>query len=136
LIEITRLLARQFRAMIRRCVPAGTGRGAAPTIVVHTGADGLRLQAQQPDVAVELHQPGLRDKAIIALPAKVLDDCQGARPSAVIVEPTGRGTVQVRWDDGGVPQTMEYDPSTSARRQRSQSCRRRSRPSVPVCWPR
>ncbi len=107
-IEITRALARQVRAVFRKAVPRSEGRGPRPPLMLHAGKDGLRIRAHHPEVAVEFHQPGTRPPDQIALPAEALDDFEGRKDDAVTLVTTEPGTVQARWDDSGVPQVREY----------------------------
>lgn len=60
MIEITRTLARQLRAVFRKAVPRSEGRGPRPPLTLHAGRDGLRVRTHHPEVAVEFHQPGTR----------------------------------------------------------------------------
>jgi hypothetical protein len=52
-IEITRALARQFRAVLRKLTPLHAGRGPRPAVVLHAGPDGLRLRAGYAQAALE-----------------------------------------------------------------------------------
>lgn len=108
MIEITRSLARQLRAVFRKALPLGWGRGPRPSLVFHAGKDGLRVQSHHPEVAVELHQPGARPVEVIALPSDALDDFEGRRDEVVTLENVEQGSVQARWDDGGLPQVRDY----------------------------
>lgn len=42
------------------------------------------------------------------MPPEALDDFEGRKDDAVTLEATEPGTVQARWDDGGVPQVRDY----------------------------
>ena len=115
MIEITRRLARQLRAVLRKAVPPGAGRVPRPPLVLHADPDGLRVRAQVPDVAVEYHQPGPRPPNTLALPSEALADFEGARDSDVTLEKVGEEAVQARWEDAGLPQVRDYravDPAT------------------------
>ena len=60
MIEITRALARQVRAVLRKSTPPGTARGHRPPLALHAGRDGLRVRGHHTEVMVEYHQPGPR----------------------------------------------------------------------------
>ncbi len=108
MIEITRLLARRLRTLLRRSAPAGASRSAAPPLVLQAERQGLTVRAQHPEVALQLHLPGVREPDVIALPGAALTDFEGAREVPVVLERTGAGMVQARYDDAGVPQVREY----------------------------
>jgi hypothetical protein len=109
-IEITRALARQFRAVVRKVTPLYAGRGPRPAVVLHAGPDGLRLRAGYAQAALEYRLAGPRPEEELALPAEALDDCAGAKDTAVLIEKVGSDGVQVRWDDAGVPQVRNFAP--------------------------
>src|SRR5438067_7321009 len=101
---MTRRLARQLRAVLRKAVPPGAGRRPRPPLVLYADQDGLRVRAHQPDVAVEYHQAGPRPTDTLALPSEALDDFEAARDTLVLLEQVGEGAVQAKWEDGGLPQ--------------------------------
>ncbi len=108
MITLTRALARQLRAILRKSTLAKVPRGLRLPFVLHADHDGLRLRNQQVDVAVEYHHPGACSPEVLALPAGALEDCEGRGDTPVTLESTAPETVQARWDDGGVPQLREY----------------------------
>jgi hypothetical protein len=107
-IEMTRRLARQLRAVLRKAVPQGAGRLPRPPLALHANPDGLRVRAHQRDVAVEYRQSGTRPADTFALPGEALDDLEGAREAVVLLEKVGEGSVQARWEDAGLPQARDY----------------------------
>jgi hypothetical protein len=107
-IEMTCRLARQLRAVLRKAVPQGAGRVPRPPLVLHAGPEGLRVRAHQRDVAVEYQQPGTRPADTFALPGEALDDFEGARDAMVLLEKVGEGSIQAKWEDGGLPQVRDY----------------------------
>ena len=58
MLAITRALARQLQAVLRKSVFARTPKGIRPPVVLQAGPDGLRVRARHHDAAVEYHQPG------------------------------------------------------------------------------
>jgi hypothetical protein len=106
-IEITRPLARQLRAVLRKCAPPGSPRGSRPRLTLHCDGKGLRVRAHHTEVLLEYHQPGPRPPETITLPGEALDHFEGRTDAVVTLEDVGAGTVQARWDDG-VPQVRQY----------------------------
>src|SRR5262249_4325450 len=92
-IEMTRRLARQLRAVLRKAVPSGAGRVPRPPLVLHADREGLRVRAHQRDIAVEYQQPGSSPDETLALPGQVLDDLEGARDAVVRLEKISEGGV-------------------------------------------
>jgi hypothetical protein len=60
-------------------------------------------------VAVSYQEPGRFTSDELDLPITFLDDCQGCRDDAVILEATDDKTVGVRWSDSGIAQTAVFD---------------------------
>jgi hypothetical protein len=108
LIQLTRSLARQLRAVLRNSVLAGANRGTPLTIACCTGQQGLTIRAQGAEVGVEYHQPGELPPDSIRLSGEALDDFNGTKSTPVILENAAKNTVQARWDDAGVPQLKDY----------------------------
>lgn len=108
MIQITRSIARQFRAVLRRSAPSGSPRSVRPALVLQAGNDGLRIRSGYADVAVELHQRGAHSSAMLALSSAALDDFEGKQDSNVTLIQKAPSTVEARWEDGGVPQCREY----------------------------
>ena len=108
MITLTRALARQLRAVLRKSIPLGSGRGSRPPLSLHADGSGLRVRAQHAEVAVEFHQSGVRTADVITIPSESLDEFEGPKEDAVILENVGASKVQARWNDGGVPQVREY----------------------------
>ena len=103
MIAITRALAQQLRAVLRKSVFARTPKGLRPPVVLHAGRDGLRVRAHNHDMAVEYHRPGSHAADVLALPAEAMEDFAGRSDAEVILEGTGPDVVRARWDDSGVP---------------------------------
>jgi hypothetical protein len=108
-LEISRCLARQLRAVLRRSVVEQDPRGEWPLLVCRAGARGLLLQAHRGDLAVRYQEPGERPTAGLAFRASLLAEFKGRRGDPVALEPTGPGKGRARWDEGGVPRTVEFD---------------------------
>src|SRR5262245_58322517 len=105
---MTRRLARQLRAVLRKAVPLGAGRVPRPPLVICADDEGLHLRAHQREVAVEHHQPGPLPPDTLALPGEALDDFEGSRDTVVVLEKVSEDAVQARWEDAGLPQVRDY----------------------------
>jgi hypothetical protein len=106
-IEITRALARHFRAVLRKSASSASARATRVVLVLQCGKDGLYLRGQYEDVALQYHLPGSRPPEILSLPVAALQDFEGSKDSTVTLEKVA-DTVNARWDDAGVPQVKEY----------------------------
>jgi len=106
LVTITRRLAHQLRAVMRRTLGA---RGTGPAVCLLTGPDGLRARARSTDAAVEYHDPDtVGTGETLWLPFQFLADCEGKKDDPVPIERTGKGRVTAQWRDGSVPQIVQY----------------------------
>src|ERR1700722_17254893 len=102
MIAISRRLAKQLRAVVRRAI-VNRANQALPVIVLQTGQAGLRIQVSDPELSFEYREAGSLADERILLPANALDDFQGANDSLVDLQMTpARGSI-ARWDDAGVP---------------------------------
>jgi hypothetical protein len=112
MIEITRSLARSFRAVCRRASKVGS---RTVPVVFTASRERLTVHSLQGDVAVAYRQPGEYAPEVIALPVDVLADIEGKENSPVVLERTGEDHCLVRWQDKGIPRVKEYptlDPIT------------------------
>jgi hypothetical protein len=107
MIEISRSLARQLRAVFRRIASRGTTIGQ-PTIVLQAGSDGLDIRLPGWDFAVAYHRPGNFASEELALPLSALEEFAGKGHESVTLQAAGPGRVQAQWQDSGIPQSNEY----------------------------
>jgi hypothetical protein len=105
MIEITRSLARSFRAVCRRA--SRTGSRTLP-VVFTSGPKGLTIHSHQGEVAVAYRLPGDFAPEVIALPVDVLAEVEGKEDSPVMLERTGSEQCLVSWQDKGIPRAQEY----------------------------
>ena len=112
MIELPRALARQFRAVLRRCLATQEARGAWPLVLCQTDKDGLILQARVGDLAVRLHQPGEGPADAIAFRATLLAEFEGNTPHPVTLEGVAFGKGQARWEEGEVARTLDFETVT------------------------
>jgi hypothetical protein len=112
MIELPRALARQFRAVLRRCLSAQESRGAWPLLLCQAGQEGLILQARVGDIAVRLRQAGERPADAVAFRAALLAECEGNTPDPVTLESVAFGKGQARWQDGEDTRTLDFETVT------------------------
>jgi hypothetical protein len=112
LIELTRALARQFRTVLRRSLLEQEPRPSCPLVQCRAGDDGLTLQARCIDMALRYHQSGKRPADAIAFPATVLAEFEGRAESPVVLEQVAAGKGRARWDDGGVPRSLDFETAS------------------------
>jgi hypothetical protein len=104
-IEITRALARQFRAALRK---AGAGRNQRPLLEFRSAQGVLRMRAQLPEVAIEYSQRGPADEEALPVPFDALEDCEGRSNSTVTFVRTAQG-VEAAWEDDKIPKRKSYE---------------------------
>ncbi|HVS38479.1 MAG TPA: hypothetical protein VMS17_23170 [Gemmataceae bacterium] len=109
MIELTRALARSFRTVLRRSVLELEGRRTWPVVLCKAGDGGLTLQAVRLEAALRYHQPGQWPADVIAFPGDVLGEVEGRGDAVVTLENVGAGKGRARWDDGGLPRTLDFD---------------------------
>ncbi len=105
MITITRRLAQQFRAVLRRAL--GQVRGG-PVVGFVADKEGLTVKSAFGDIAIELRVPGTRAAETVWLPLSALDDFEGKKDDPVELTATENGQVSAQWRDGNVPQIVEY----------------------------
>jgi hypothetical protein len=113
MIEIPRSLARQFRAVLRRCLAAQESRGPWPLVLCQADRHGLTLRARRGDVAVCCRLPGARPDGALAFRASVLAEFEGSAPGPVILESAAPGEGRARWDEGGERKELELEAATT-----------------------
>lgn len=106
MVTINGLLARKFRALLRR---AGMGkmRGQPETFVQFiSGPDGLRLRTVGPGVAIEYRQSDKFDAGGFFLPVSVLETVEGRTNDPVMIDWQEQRAL-IAWTDHGVPRQTE-----------------------------
>ena len=68
MIELSRALARQFRAAVRKSVLAADPRGPCPVVLCTASRRGLVLSCRQGNIGVRHHTPGSFPASAAALP--------------------------------------------------------------------
>jgi hypothetical protein len=113
-IELTRALARRFRAVLRRSLLADDPRGPWPAVACRAGEAGLTLEACLRGAAVRYHQPGAVAPDALAFPGSVLAEIEGGSEAAVSLEAAAGGAAQARWAERGVPCVLPFSPVPAA----------------------
>jgi hypothetical protein len=108
LIQITRLLAKQLRSVFKK---ASGQNQPSPVLTVRSGDDGLFVEAQVPNHAVQYRDPHPQDRYLMLIPLSVLEDVQGTKVEPVFLTRPRQGVLAASWDDKGVCREMEYDES-------------------------
>lgn len=112
-ITITRRLAQQLRAIVRRAL--GLTRSSGLTLSISRDRNGLCVRAHGIDAAVEFRDgtAGTGSDVTVAenywLPLQFLDECQGKKDVPVRIDTATPGRASVEWRDGNVPQLLQYD---------------------------
>lgn len=107
MIEITRSLARQLRAVLKKATPRHAPRNSHPDLLIEAGSDGLRVRSIHGDIAVEYRQPGSYEADKLMLSGEALADFEGRKNELVTLAATDDG-MQARWFGAGVPQMKQY----------------------------
>ncbi len=106
MFTITRRTIHQFRVVARKAL--SITRGAGPSIVVEPASEGLLLRIRSPEAAIELRLPGDCQGERICMPFELFDDCQANNDQPVTLT-LEYGKVVAQWQDGNVPQLVQYD---------------------------
>jgi hypothetical protein len=109
LIEIPRALARQFRALLRRCSASRGQRGPGPPVLVRAGPDGLTVCSGLDEAALYFHLDGQRESDELAFRAELLARVEGRDRSSVNLERVGPAKGRARWQEGKVPRSEEFE---------------------------
>jgi hypothetical protein len=110
MITITRSMARQLRAVLRRAGLTKGRHGNPAALRFNANADGLTLAASRIDVAIEYRHPGQFPVSQFALPMDVLAVVEGRDDGLVTFTPSDTGsTVTVRWTDRGVAKEQVFE---------------------------
>ena len=108
MIQITRLLAKQLRSVFKKAIGQNV---PSPMLTIRSGDDGLFVEAQGPNHAVQFHDPHPQDRDLMLIPLNVLEDVQGTKVEPVFLTRPRQGVLAASWDDKGVCREMEYDES-------------------------
>jgi len=109
MIELSRNIARQFRAVLRKSVLAADRHGPCPMILCQTDKQGLSLSCVQGEVGLRYHLPGGFPVAMVALPASLLADIEGRNETTLLLEQTAPMKGKASWQEGSLPRVLEFD---------------------------
>ena len=107
MITITRSLARQVRAILKRTLNVPPRR-PSPPVTFHAGSDGLSIRAAWSDAAADYHVAGDLPPQQISVPLDFLAHCEGRHDEEVQLERTA-DQVTMCWSDEGMPQRVQCD---------------------------
>jgi hypothetical protein len=111
LITITRLLARQLRAVFRR---AGIGKvhgGYGQRALFLANGYTLRVRGLSHNAAVEYQAAHQGDAVEALVPLDLLTDCEGSRPDPVQLDFSVADKVTASWTDKRVPVLLDFATS-------------------------
>ena len=107
MIVLTRVLARQFRALARKCV-SGRPRGPAPPVVMEARGGMLTVFVQTPDALLTHTSPTTVDDGLIVVPMGVLEQIEGGTSDPVELSVRPKLAGRASWTVHGEPQSMEF----------------------------
>lgn len=106
MIQITRLLAKQLRSLIKRWLPR---QATQPVLSFRAGNEGLMVECQGINQAVRFHDPQPQEPELLWVPLNVLEDVQGGKSEPVFLNQRRAGVIGASWNDRGVFRDLEYD---------------------------
>lgn len=109
MIELSRALARQFRAVMRRALAEQGLRTSSPVVFCQAGEDGLALETRLGEVAMRYHQADPRPRSRIAFLASLLAEVEGRTDAPVSLEVLPGGGGRASWSESGVPRVIEFE---------------------------
>ena len=106
----TRSTARDFRALLARCV-SGRPRGPAPPVVIRTKGEVRTLAATTPEGVTLTHAaPAVKEADdLLVLPAAVLAEVEGGTDEAVALDRESKLRGVLRWSGGSTPRTLPVE---------------------------
>ena len=109
MISIPRVLARTFRAVLRRCLTEpGTRPEPAPGRGPLRWAN-LTLQALGPRVGVRHESQSQGPAAVLAFRAQLLAQFEGRTDAPVVLEEVAAGQGRASWTEGDLPRAVEFE---------------------------
>ena len=113
MIELTRVLVRQFRAVLRKSVPAADPRGPSPPVLCQADRRGLTLSCRQGSIGVRHHTPGSLPAGSVAVPFPVLAELESA-VGEITLEQTSPFKGRASWQSAGEPRVLDFDAADPA----------------------
>ena len=109
MISIPRVLARTFRAVLRRCLIEPGSRPELPSVVARCDGQTLTLEACGPVVGVRHESPSPGPAAVLALRAQALAQFEGRTEAPAVLEEVAAGQGRASWTEGDLPCAVEFD---------------------------
>ena len=109
MLMIPRAVVRSFRALLRRCLFAGSPRNDWPILLIRSDGQQTVLESARGPVAVRLTVPGPAEPAALAFRASVLAEFAGRTAAPVTLQEVAPGHAVARWLDSGVPRQVVFD---------------------------
>jgi hypothetical protein len=109
MIEVSRVLLRRFRAVVRRSLMDTDPRGIWPVVVCRADGQGLSMEAHHGDLAVRHRQHGNLVEQTINFPGGLLTELQGRSDQPVALDVIDSTKGKATWLDGAVPRAVEFD---------------------------
>jgi hypothetical protein len=113
LIELSRVLLRQFRAVLRKSVLAADPRGPCPTVLCRSGHNGLSVSCVQGGAGIRHHKPGSLAIDSVAFPASLLRDLENAGET-ITLEQVAPFKGKASWNAGDGPHVIDFDTADPA----------------------
>ena len=108
MIELSRDLARVFRAVLRKSVLAADPRGPSPPILCRADKGGLTLSCERGEVGLGHHTPGALPADSIVLPSTLLAEIEGRTKGTVRLESIAPSRGRANWSEGGASRVVEF----------------------------
>ena len=106
MLSMTRNLARQFRAAMRRARLGKISSHRDASIHFAAGPKGLRIREASPGVGIEYRLAGAVNDEESWLPIDLLEAVEGRSNDFVTLESDDKYCVRLSWSDRGVPQLV------------------------------
>jgi hypothetical protein len=107
-IELSRNLVKEFRAVVRKSVLAADPRGPCPIVVCKAGRRGRTLSCRQGKIGVRHHTPGSFPTASVAVPFAKLADLENLG-EVIVVEQTSPSGGRASWQGDEGPRVLDFD---------------------------
>ncbi|WP_145098343.1 hypothetical protein [Anatilimnocola aggregata] len=106
MIQITCLLAKQLRSIIKRTF---RHQSSQAVLTLRSGDDGLFIEFQGNNQALQYHDLRPQDREQLIVPFNLLTDVQGAKAEPVYINTRRPGVLSASWHDKGELRDLEYD---------------------------
>ncbi len=82
-------------------------------MTITTSKRSIQIRVRREAVVVTYQEPRCFTPDELEIPITFLDDCEGSRDDAVVLEAIDDKTIRARWSDSGIAQTALYDRPTT-----------------------